>query len=31
MAGGFFALAAAGAGTISLFRGVPRGLFAHLP
>lgn len=31
MAGGFFALAAAGAGTISLFGGTPSGLFAYLP
>lgn len=31
MAGGFLALAAAGAGSISLFRGAPAGLFAYLP
>jgi putative oxidoreductase len=31
MAGGFFALATAGAGSISLFGGAPRGLFAYLP
>jgi putative oxidoreductase len=31
MAGGFFALAAAGAGSLSLFGGAPAGLFAHLP
>ena len=31
MAGGFFALSAVGAGTISLFGGAPGGLFAYLP
>jgi putative oxidoreductase len=31
MAGGFFALAVAGAGSISLFGGAPTGLFAYLP
>lgn len=31
MAGGFFALATAGAGAISLFGGAPAGLFAYLP
>ncbi|NEI73990.1 DoxX family membrane protein [Rhizobium lusitanum] len=31
MAGGFFALAAAGAGSFSLFGGAPAGIFAHLP
>ncbi len=31
MAGGFFALAIAGAGSISLFGGAPAGLFAYLP
>jgi putative oxidoreductase len=31
MAGGFFALAAAGPGSISLFRGAPHGVFAYLP
>lgn len=31
MAGGFFALAATGAGAISLFGGAPAGLFAYLP
>ena len=31
MAGGFFALAIAGAGSISLFGGAPGGLFADLP
>lgn len=31
MAGGFFALAATGAGSISLFHGAPTGLFAYLP
>ncbi len=31
MAGGFFALAVAGAGTISLFGGAPVGVFAYLP
>ena len=30
MAGGFFLLAAAGAGTLSLFGGMPTGGFAHL-
>lgn len=30
MAGGFFALAAAGAGSISLFGGAPDGLFTYL-
>lgn len=30
MAGGFFALAAAGPGSISLFNGAPSGLFAYL-
>lgn len=30
MAGGFFALATAGAGSISLFGGAPSGLFAYL-
>lgn len=30
MAGGFFALATARAGSIALFRGAPRGLFAYL-
>lgn len=30
MAGGFFALAAAGAGSISLFGGAPGGLFSYL-
>ena len=31
MAGGYFALAAVGAGSHSLFRGEPPGLLAHLP
>lgn len=31
MAGGFFALAAVGAGSISLFRGMPSGVFSYLP
>lgn len=31
MAGGFFALAVAGAGSISLFGGAPFGIFAYLP
>ena len=31
MAGGFLALAIAGAGSISLFGGAPNGLFAYLP
>ena len=31
MAGGFFALAVAGAGTMALFGGAPAGLFAYLP
>ena len=31
MAGGFFLLAAVGAGTISLFTGAPSGIFAFLP
>jgi putative oxidoreductase len=31
MAGGFFALATAGAGVISLFGGAPSGLFAYMP
>ncbi|MDY1449076.1 DoxX family protein [Pseudomonas aeruginosa] len=31
MAGGFFLLAAVGAGSISLFGGAPTGLFAYLP
>lgn len=31
MAGGYFALATAGAGAISLFRGAPAGVFAYLP
>ena len=31
MAGGFFALAAVGAGSIALFRGAPEGLFSYLP
>ncbi|MQB42467.1 DoxX family protein [Rhizobium sp. ICMP 5592] len=31
MAGGFFALAAVGAGSLSLFGGVPDGIFAYLP
>lgn len=30
MAGGFFSLAAAGAGSLSLFGGAPTGLFAYL-
>lgn len=31
MAGGFFALATVGAGSLSLFGGAPGGLFAYLP
>lgn len=31
MAGGFFALASAGAGSLALFGGIPDGLFAYLP
>lgn len=31
MAGGFFLLAAVGAGSIALFGGAPTGLFAYLP
>jgi len=31
MAGGFFALAAIGPGALSLFGGVPSGIFAYLP
>lgn len=31
MAGGFFALAVAGAGSLALFGGAPSGLFAYLP
>lgn len=31
MAGGFFALATVGAGSLSLFGGVPDGIFAYLP
>ncbi len=31
MAGGFFALAAAGPGSLSLFGGAPGGIFAYLP
>lgn len=31
MAGGFFLLAAVGAGSISLFRGAPSGPFAYVP
>lgn len=31
MAGGFFTLAAAGAGSLSLFGGAPSGLLAYLP
>jgi putative oxidoreductase len=31
MAGGFFALATVGAGSISLFSGAPGGPFAYLP
>ncbi|WP_298210484.1 DoxX family protein [Acidovorax sp.] len=31
MAGGFFALAAVGGGSLALFQGMPSGVFAYLP